>query len=104
MEEGATLPCAAVTAWEAMMNHAKLMAGSTVLLQGTGGVSIFGLQFAHATGIVPIVTSSSDEKLVRAKALGAAHGINYRTMPEWDKAAIALNLCADRVRHRCRCR
>jgi len=91
MEEGATLPCAAVTAWEAMMNHAKLMAGYTVLLQGTGGVSIFGLQFAHATGIVPIVTSSSDEKLARAKALGAAHGINYRTMPEWDKAAIALN-------------
>jgi NADPH:quinone reductase-like Zn-dependent oxidoreductase len=91
MEEGATLPCAAVTAWEAMMNHAKLMAGYTVLLQGTGGVSIFGLQFAHATGIVPIVTSSSDEKLARAKALGAAHGINYTTMPEWDKAAIALN-------------
>ncbi len=65
MEEGATLPCAAVTAWEAMINHAKLMAGSTVLLQGTGGVSIFGLQFAHATGIVPIITSSSDEKLAR---------------------------------------
>src|SRR6516165_6379180 len=90
-EEGATLPCAALTAWHAMFNHAKLIAGQTVLLQGTGGVSIFGLQFAHATGIVPIITSSSDEKLARAKALGAAHGINYRTTPEWDKAAIALN-------------
>src|ERR1700681_4081774 len=58
-EEGATLPCAAVTAWHAMMVHAKLIAGQTVLLQGTGGVSIFGLQFAHAMGITPIITSSS---------------------------------------------
>jgi NADPH:quinone reductase-like Zn-dependent oxidoreductase len=91
VEEGATLPCAAVTAWEAMFNHAKLIAGQTVLLQGTGGVSIFGLQFAHATGIVPIITSSSDEKLQRAKALGAGCGINYRTTPDWDKAAIAFN-------------
>ena len=90
-DEGATLPCAAVTAWEAMFNHAKLIAGQTVLLQGTGGVSIFGLQFAHATGIVPIITSSSDEKLARATALGAACGINYKTTPEWDKAAIAFN-------------
>jgi NADPH:quinone reductase-like Zn-dependent oxidoreductase len=91
IEEGATLPCAAVTAWEAMMNHAKLVAGQTVLLQGTGGVSIFGLQLAHAMGIVPIITSSSDDKLERAKALGAACGINYKTTPEWDKAAIAFN-------------
>jgi NADPH:quinone reductase-like Zn-dependent oxidoreductase len=91
IDEGATLPCAAVTAWEAMFNHAKLIAGQTVLLQGTGGVSIFGLQFAHATGIVPIITSSSDEKLQRAKALGAACGINYKTTPAWDKAAIAFN-------------
>lgn len=91
LEEGATLPCAAVTAWEAMYNHAKLSAGQTVLLQGTGGVSIFGLQFAHATGIVAIITSSSDEKLARAKALGAACGINYKTTPDWDKAAIAFN-------------
>ena len=88
LEEGATLPCAAVTAWEAIMNHAKLIAGQTVLLQGTGGVSVFGLQFAHATGIVPIITSSSDDKLEKAKALGAAFGINYRTTPEWDKAAV----------------
>jgi NADPH:quinone reductase-like Zn-dependent oxidoreductase len=91
IDEGATLPCAAVTAWEAMFNHAKLIAGQTVLLQGTGGVSIFGLQFAHATGIVPIITSSSDEKLQRANALGAACGINYKTTPAWDKAAIAFN-------------
>jgi NADPH:quinone reductase-like Zn-dependent oxidoreductase len=91
IDEGATLPCAALTAWEAMFNHAKLIAGQTVLLQGTGGVSIFGLQFAHATGIVPIITSSSDEKLARAKALGAACGINYKTTPDWAKAAIAFN-------------
>jgi NADPH:quinone reductase-like Zn-dependent oxidoreductase len=87
-EEGATLPCAAVTVWHAMFEHAKLKAGDTVLLQGTGGVSIFGLQFAKAMGIRAIITSSSDDKLKRAKALGAAHGINYKTTPEWDKAAL----------------
>ena len=88
LEEGATLPCAAVTAWHAMMEHAKLIAGQTVLLQGTGGVSIFGLQFAHAMGMSAIITSSSDDKLERAKALGAACGINYKTTPDWDKAAV----------------
>ncbi len=87
LEEGATLPCAAVTVWHAMFEHAKLKAGDTVLLQGTGGVSIFGLQFAKATGIRAVITSSSDEKLKRAKALGAAFGINYKTTPDWDKAA-----------------
>jgi NADPH:quinone reductase-like Zn-dependent oxidoreductase len=91
LEEGATLPCAAVTAWHAMFHHARLIAGQSVLLQGTGGVSIFGLQFAHAMGITAIITSSSDDKLKRAKALGAAHGINYKTTPEWDKAAVELN-------------
>ena len=90
LEEGATLPCAAVTAWHAMMVHAKLIAGQTVLLQGTGGVSIFGLQFAHAMGITPIITSSSDDKLKRAKTLGAAHTINYKTTPDWEKAAVAF--------------
>src|ERR1700722_18863926 len=90
LEEGATLPCAAVTAWHAMMVHAKLIAGQTVLLQGTGGVSIFGLQFAHAMGVVPIITSSSDDKLKRAKTLGAAHTINYKTTPDWEKAAVAF--------------
>ncbi len=88
LEEGATLPCAGVTVWHAMMEHAKLKAGDTILLQGTGGVSIFGLQFAHAMGIRAIVTSSSDEKLKRAKKLGAAFGINYKTTPDWDKAAM----------------
>jgi NADPH:quinone reductase-like Zn-dependent oxidoreductase len=88
LEEGATLPCAGVTAWHAMMEHAKLKAGDTILLQGTGGVSIFGLQFADAMGIRAIVTSSSDEKLKRAKTLGAAFGINYKTTPDWDKAAM----------------
>ncbi len=87
LEEGATLPCAGVTAWNAIVDHAKLVAGQTVLLQGTGGVSIFGLQLAHAMGIRAIVTSSSDDKLKRAKSLGAAFGINYKTTPEWDKAA-----------------
>jgi NADPH:quinone reductase-like Zn-dependent oxidoreductase len=91
LEEGATLPCAAVTAWHAMFLHGGLIAGQTVLLQGTGGVSIFGLQFAHAMGVTAIVTSSSDEKLKRAKALGAAFGINYKTTPDWDKAAVELN-------------
>ena len=88
LEEGATLPCAGVTVWHAMMEHAKLKAGDTILLQGTGGVSIFGLQFAHAMGIRAIITSSSDEKLARAKKLGAAFGINYKTTPDWDKAAM----------------
>jgi NADPH:quinone reductase-like Zn-dependent oxidoreductase len=87
LEEGATLPCAGVTAWHAMIEHAKLIAGQTVLLQGTGGVSIFALQLARAMGVRAIITSSSDEKLARAKALGAAHGINYKTTPDWEKAA-----------------
>ena len=71
-----------------MMEHAKLKAGDTLLLQGTGGVSIFGLQFAHAMGIRAIITSSSDDKLKRAKALGAALFINYETTPDWEKAAM----------------
>jgi len=88
IEEGATLPCAGVTVWHAMMQHARLIAGQTVLLQGTGGVSIFGLQFAHAMGITAVITSSSDDKLKRAKTLGAACTINYKSTPEWDKAAV----------------
>jgi NADPH:quinone reductase-like Zn-dependent oxidoreductase len=71
-----------------MMHHARLIAGQSVLLQGTGGVSIFGLQLAHAMGVTAIITSSSDEKLERAKSLGAACGINYKSTPEWDKAAV----------------
>src|SRR5580658_6675105 len=87
-EEGATLPCAAVTVWHAMVEHAKLKAGDTILLQGTGGVSIFGLQFARMMGVRAIITSSSDDKLKRAKTLGAALGINYKTTPDWEKAAM----------------
>ena len=90
LEEGATLPCAGVTVWNAMMEHAKLVAGQTVLLQGTGGVSIFGLQLARTMGIQVIITSSSDDKLARAKTLGANHGINYKTTPDWEKAALGF--------------
>jgi len=86
-EEGATLPCAGVTAWSAIVHHGRLLAGNSVLLQGTGGVSVFGLQLAHAMGIVTVITSSSDAKLARAKSLGADCCINYKTTPEWDKAA-----------------
>ena len=87
-EEGATLPCAAVTAWHALAEHAHILAGQTVLVQGTGGVSIFALQLARLMGAEVIVTSSSDDKLTRAKALGARHGINYKRVPEWDKAVV----------------
>ncbi len=82
-----TLACAALTAWRALFSDARLEPGDTVVLQGTGGVSIFGLQFAHAAGLRTIITSSSDEKLERARALGADHLINYRTTPEWGRAA-----------------
>ena len=87
VEEGATLPCAALTAWHALVEHGKI-AGQTVLLQGTGGVSIFGLQLAHAMGVQVVITSSSDEKLARAKNLGANKGINYKSTPDWEKAAM----------------
>jgi NADPH:quinone reductase-like Zn-dependent oxidoreductase len=69
-----------------MIEHARLIAGKTVLLQGTGGVSILGLQLAKAMGITTIITSSRDDKLARAKQLGADHGINYKNTPDWDKA------------------
>ena len=89
-EQGATLPCAAVTAWHALAEHARIVAGQTVLVQGTGGVSIFALQLARLMGAQVIATSSSDEKLKRAKALGAAHGVNYKAVPEWEAAVVAL--------------
>jgi NADPH:quinone reductase-like Zn-dependent oxidoreductase len=88
VEEGATLPCAGVTAWHALVEHGKVIAGQTVLLQGTGGVSIFGLQLAHAMGVQVIITSSTDDKLARAKKLGANHGINYKSSPNWERAAM----------------
>lgn len=87
--EAATLPCAALTAWRALFEEACIRPGETVLVQGTGGVSIFALQFAKLAGATVIVTSSSDEKLERAKALGADHTINYRSVREWGKAAAA---------------
>lgn len=89
-EEAATLPCAGLTAWRALMVEGELKAGETVLVQGTGGVSIFALQFAKMAGAKVIVTSSSDDKLARAKALGADETINYKTHPEWAKAALEL--------------
>jgi len=85
-EEVATLPCAGLTAWRGLFEDAALNPGDMVVLQGTGGVSIFGLQFAHAAGMRTLITSSSDEKLERAKALGADHVVNYRTTPEWGGA------------------
>ena len=87
--EAATLPCAGLTAWRALFEEANVKPGDTVLVQGTGGVSIFALQFAKLAGASVIVTSSSDEKLDRARALGADHTINYRSVPEWGKAAAA---------------
>jgi NADPH:quinone reductase-like Zn-dependent oxidoreductase len=88
-QEVATLPCAALTAWRAMFVDADLVPGDTVVLQGTGGVSILGLQLAKAAGLRAVVTSSSDEKLERARALGADHLINYRTTPEWSQGVRA---------------
>ena len=89
-EEGATLPCAAVTAWNGLFVAGDLKAGETVLVQGTGGVSLFALQFARMAGAQVIATSSSDAKLERAKQLGASHGINYKTTPEWGVEAQKL--------------
>lgn len=89
-EEAATLPCAALTAWHAIFEQAQLQPGQTVLLLGTGGVSIAGLQLAHLAGLRTIITSSSDEKLQRARELGADETINYRTRPDWDRAVLDL--------------
>jgi NADPH:quinone reductase-like Zn-dependent oxidoreductase len=89
-EEGATLPCAGLTAWNALVPTAHVEAGDTVLLLGTGGVSIFGLQFAKLHGARVIITSSSDEKLERARALGADETINYKKNPDWEKEVLRL--------------
>ena len=89
-EEGACLPCAGVTAWNALTALRPVGPEQTVLLLGTGGVSILALQFAHAAGARVIVTSSSDEKLARAKELGADAGVNYRTHPDWEKEVWTL--------------
>ncbi|MBK3659807.1 NAD(P)-dependent alcohol dehydrogenase [Bradyrhizobium diazoefficiens] len=84
--EAATLPCAGVTAWHGLIARGAMGKGDTLLVQGTGGVALFGLQFAAALGARAIVISSSDEKLARAKALGASILINYRDTPDWDVA------------------
>lgn len=87
--EAATLPCAGVTAWHALFERGHLEAGETVLVQGTGGVALFGLQLAVAQGARVIVTSSSDAKLERALELGAWKTINYKSQPDWDQAAMS---------------
>lgn len=87
-EEAATLPCAAVTAWCALISRGNMKAGDSVLVQGTGGVSIFALQFGAMSGARVIVTSSSDAKLAKAGELGAAVLINYRTDPDWEQRVL----------------
>jgi NADPH:quinone reductase-like Zn-dependent oxidoreductase len=99
-EEAATLPCAGVTVWNALMHGPRtLRPGETVLALGTGGVSIFALQIGKMAGANVIITSSSDAKLERARALGADHGINYKTTPDWEKKVLDLTggLGADHV-------
>ena len=89
-EEAATLPCAAVTAWQGLMTKGGMQAGDTILVLGTGGVSVFALQFAAISGAKTIITSSSDAKLEQARKLGAAECINYKAMPDWDKRVLEL--------------
>jgi len=89
-EEASCLPCAGVTAWRGLTGGAGFLPGETVLVQGTGGVSLFAAQFAKAAGGRVIITSSSDEKLDKARTLGADAGINYRTIPDWDMRVLEL--------------
>jgi len=89
-EEAASLPCAGVTAWHALVSEGQIKPGDVILTQGTGGVSIFATQFAHMAGARVIVTSSSSQKIERARKLGASEGINYKDIPDWDKKAIEL--------------
>jgi len=91
LEEAATLPCAGLTAWNALMVAGMpVRPGDTVLCQGTGGVSLFALKFARAAGARVIITSSSDDKIERARKLGASDGINYQRIPEWEKEVARL--------------
>jgi NADPH:quinone reductase-like Zn-dependent oxidoreductase len=88
--QAATLPCAAVTAWRSLVDIGGIAPGQTVLLLGTGGVSMFALQFAHMAGARVIVTSSSNTKLERARSFGAFAGVNYRLTPDWDREVLQL--------------
>lgn len=88
--EAATLPCAGLTAWRALVVEGGIKAGDVVLVQGTGGVSIFALQFAKAMGAAVVATSSSADKLVRLREMGADHVINYRDDPNWGDTARKL--------------
>ncbi|MCC6670386.1 MAG: NAD(P)-dependent alcohol dehydrogenase [Planctomycetes bacterium] len=88
--EAATLPCAALTAWNAVVETGRVAPGGTVLVQGMGGVSTFALLFAKRAGARVVVLSSSPERLDRARALGADEGVDYRREPEWDKRVRAL--------------
>src|SRR5262245_8325751 len=85
--QAATLPCAAVTAWNALVTQGGIKAGDVVLVQGTGGVSLFALLFAKMHGARVLATSSSDAKLERVRAMGADHVVNYKTTPDWHKVA-----------------
>ena len=89
-EEAATLPCAGVTAWNALLSFGNIMPGDSVVVLGTGGVSVFALQFAQFRGARVIITSSSDQKLARAKELGADAGIDYKVRPDWPTAIAEL--------------
>lgn len=89
-EEASTLPCAAVTAYNALNGPVRVKAGDYVLFLGTGGVSVFGIQFALAAGAIVIVTSSSDEKLQVVRTLGAQHTINYETTKDWDEEVLKI--------------
>ena len=95
--QAASLPCAALTAWSALVTHGKLEAGQTVVVLGTGGVSLFALQFAKSLGATVVVTSSSDAKLERVRDLGADHTVNYARTPDWHKAIRPLIGGADHV-------
>lgn len=89
-EAAATLPCAATTAWHALFTVGQLKKGDTVLLLGTGGVSVFGLQLAKAIGATVIITSSSEQKLKQVKDLGADHTLNYVETPDWERAVLGI--------------
>lgn len=89
-EEAATLPCAGLTAWQALVTEGRIKSGDTVVVMGTGGVSIFALQFALMCGARVIATTGSDSKVERLKSLGASAVINYKTNPDWDKEVLNL--------------